>query len=323
MRDVLENYEWRHRATSPPDWDFEEAAVFALGGLASVSYDHPERPGRAFLGRPPWYEEVVLDTLDVHYVESDGEDWESAWDSVADRLDASEPVLLFLDPGDLRYLDADHPYPHAAVAIGYGDGMVLIADPVDGTREVSRGDLRRAWDVPEPFGAKNRYVAVATPEIGVDRETAASRSLRRTTGYMLDSPESNDRVWGERGEHGLAGLRAFADDVARWPDREMDLAAAAADAHRSLTRGKGAAYRRLYAEGLEDVAPAAGLPGTVADRMHDLADEWEGAAEKFAAAREADSRPVRVAEIEDASGSLGAIAQAERDFFRGLRRDLE
>lgn len=305
-------------------WDYDEAACFGLGtGVWAATFDHPQGAWNGLLARPPWLETEFFETLGVPYLDREEADFQAAWTEVTDRLDADHPVLLFLDPTALPGVqDGGHVAPHVAVAIGYGDDAVLLSDPAAGVRELPLAALRTAWRDDRYIGADHRHLVVTDPQQDVDEVAAANRAIRRTTGYMLE-PYDNERVYGTYGaDHGVAGLRSFADEVARWPDldRPDD---AALYANRPLAgRADGAGFRRLYADGLDLLAADADLGIAYADRMRTIADEWESAVDSLQIAARTDDEARRHGQLEEAASVFGSIAEAEADYFEDLREGL-
>lgn len=305
-------------------WDYDEAACFGLGtGVWAATFDHPRGPWDGLLARPPWLEAEFFDVLGVPYADRSGDDFETAWDGLTRRLDTDDPALVFLDPVSLPDVaDSGHVTQHAAVAIGYGDDAVLLSDPVEGVHELPMETFRDAWGATWATGESYRYIAVQDHQVAVDEEVAANRALRRTTEYMLE-PYDNERVYGTYGDqHGVDALRAFADEVARWPDVESAADPTLFTHHHVVDRGDGAGYRRLYADALDLLAPDAGLGTAWAERMRTLADEWESAAESLETATTVTDAERRQASIEEAAGVFGAIAEAERTFFEDVREQL-
>ncbi|MFB6120334.1 MAG: DUF4872 domain-containing protein [Halobacteriaceae archaeon] len=328
VRDLLAYHEWRWPTTeAPADWDLTEAAVFALGsGIGSIAYETDDGWTR-FCGRTPWLVANVFAALDVQHLDSRGDDWETALGDVTARLDDADPSLLFLDPASLdRALGRTHQQPHVVAALDYDDESVLVADPAaTQPLELSHERLRSAWTVPAPFESTNRHLTVQDVSVGVDRETAASRAVRRTLGYMLDTPERDDRTWGTRGTHGTDAVRDFADEVARWPTLDPETADDAIGAACRAIAGEAdaAAHRRLYAEGLDRIGPAAGLAASWANRAHDIADEWAAIGDEFIAAYDADAgSTTREEHVEAAASALGAVAEDEARFFADVREQF-
>ncbi|WP_435124222.1 BtrH N-terminal domain-containing protein [Halobaculum sp. D14] len=307
------------------DWELDEATAFGLGGgVASVAVDRPEGDRPGFLGRVPWLDEQFFESIDVTYRVRDGFDFGTAWENVAGRVDAEEPPLLTLDPAELRHVPRTQSVPaHTVVAIGVGDDSMLVSDPTrDEPVELDRETLEAAWSVDAPVSTANRYV-VAEFGADADLETAANRALRETTGYVLDTA-TYDRTLGgsdDYGDHGPDALRSLAADLDGWTDPGDESAIRLL--RRAVTEhGRGAAYRRLYAESLTVLASEAGVGGGQSGKMDDVADEWEAFADHLADAAEAYETDARVAALDRAAATLADIADQEEAFFEHVREEL-
>lgn len=304
-------------------WDLDEALCFGLGGgLASNTLDG-DREYREFLGRPLWLEEQFFDSLDVTYVRREEDSFEAAWESVTGRLDMEEPVLLFLDPTELDHVPATgHVSPHVALAIGYGDDGILLSDATEpGAFELPIADLNRSWNAGRLVDLNYRHIVVTDVQTGADLETAANRALRETNTYMLDTRSYEPRM-GSPGEHGPDAIRTFASAAGAWADRADPVTPARHARYSIAEHGRGAAFRRLYADALDVLAPEAGVGGPVADRMRAIAEEWDTAAAALADATSADDGEERRVALHEAEGVLDGIAERETRFFKHVRDEL-
>lgn len=311
------------------DWGFDEPTCFGLGGgIASMYVQPPESPWRGFVGRAPWLEELFFETIGVSYYLAEGVDWETAWDDVQTHIDVAEPVLLFLDPTALPVIElGTHPLPHPVVAVGYDEGGVLIADGVrEDAVELSRETLREAWQFDGLVSWDNRHIVVTDPDMGVEHTDAANRDvrgetqvanrgIRETTGYMLDTPEYQ-RTRGAPGQHGVDALRTLASEMSTWSESGDGTQAAAYTAACIDAFGDGAAFRSLYAEALETLAPDAAIGAGQADRMDAIAEEW---ADVAAILRDADGPEPA---LDEAASVVQEIAERERTFFEDVREAL-
>lgn len=312
------------------DWDFDEAACFGLGGgIASVYVQPPEAPWHGFLGRAPWLEELFFETIGVSYYLAEDVDWETAWDDVTTHLDMSEPAILFVDPTALPGIEAGtHPLVHPVVAVGYDEDTMLISDGNrDGLVEVHRTDLREAWSFDGVVSTRNRHLVVTDPDMGVEHTEAGTRSvrgelqvanrgIRETTSYMLDTQEY-ERTLGAVGDHGIDALRTLASEMPTWTESGDGTEAASYTAACIDSLGDGAAFRRLYADALETLAPDAGIGGGQADRMATIADEWADVASILRDAGE-DPQPA----LNEAASVVEGIAEQEEAFFEHVREAL-
>jgi hypothetical protein len=259
-------------------WDYSEAACFGIGGgPAFVRHDHPDEPWATFRASAARLERAFLEHLGVPHSFRSGDDFETAWANATAHVDEDDPVLLFLDPGPLDYLpgEPDHLPPHVAVLVGYDDGTALLSDgAVERRREVSHATLRDAW-------IRSRGISLAHDSLVVTRartiepgNDAAAAGFRQAATSMLDPLQVKRDARGP-GEEGLPALRAFADDLGRWPDLP-DPAGPVRAARRSIDEhGDGTAFRALYAEALGELGRRAGLPPDLADRMARVARQWE------------------------------------------------
>jgi hypothetical protein len=229
-----------------------------------------------FRASPTWLERVFVERLGIPHLFRDGDDFETAWENVTAHIDDDDPVLLFLDPAHLEYLDEEsrHLPPHVAVLIGYNDETVLLSDGAMARRQgISRSALEAAWSSDRFVSLQNEYLVVtraARTERGND---AAAAGLRQAATYMLD-PLQVKRDARSPGEEGLPALRSFAASLETWsdlsePDRPVRAALRSIDEH-----GDGAAFRGLFADSLAELGQRTGLSADLADRMARIADEW-------------------------------------------------
>jgi hypothetical protein len=314
------------------NWDFDEPTCFGLGGgIASMYVQPPESPWHGFVGRPPWLEELFFETIGASYYLAEGVDWETAWDNVQAHLDMAEPALLFLDPAALPGIEpGTHPLPHPVLAVGYDEKSVLIADGVrQDLVELSRADLRDAWQFDGLVSWENRHLVVTDPAMGVEHTDAgnrevrsetqvSNRAIRKTTGYMLDTREYQ-RTTGAPGDHGLDALQTLAAELPTWAESSDGAQAAAYTAACIDAFGDGAVFRGLYADALETLAPDAGIGGGQAERMQRIADEWTDVAAILRDIDEDDPEPA----LNEAASVVEAIAEQERSFFEHVRGELQ
>lgn len=308
------------------DWGYAEPACFGLGeGLGFNYFELDDSPWRGFVGRSPWLERSFFDNLDISYTYSQGDDWETAWGDVTSRLDDDQPVMLFVDLYHLDYYDTEtHFAPHAVVAMGYGDDRVLLSDSeFDEPQELPLDSLRQAWSSDYMMDLENWHLAVTDPQPGNDEDVAANRALRRTTRYMLD-PGKCEWTFGAFGQHGIPAMRTFADELPNWTDLP-DPQWAARFAHQNVDkRGTGGgAFRGLYADALDLLAGDAGIEGTQARHMDELADEWSDVGAVLREASEADDEELLEAKLEEAASHVAELADREEAFFQHVREELD
>lgn len=315
LRNVSEHY----------GWHFSEAACFGIGGgPAFVRYDRPGEPWRGFRTSPTWLVRAFFERLGVAHLSAAGDDFETAWGDATDRVDDDDPVILFLDPAALPYLDGEpaHLPPHVAVLVGYGDERVRLSDgATEDYRVVSRSTVRSAWIRQRPPSLDNEYLVVTGTGTGPTAEEtdAAAAGLRQAATYMLD-PLQVKRDGRGPGEEGLPALRSFGDALGGWPDL-ADPARPVRAARRSIDEhGDGTAYRGLYADALAELGRRTGLATDLADRMTDVAREWgivAGLFDEILAAGEPEPDP-----FAEAASVVGDVADREEAIFEGVAEEL-
>jgi hypothetical protein len=325
-------------------WGFDEPTAFGLAsGLGFTYYELPDSPHRAFFGRPLFLEAAFFDHCGIGSEHRAAPDWETVWATIRKQIDDGRPVLCF---GDIYYLDYygsdTHFAPHSFLAVGYEDGVgdangtgdgtgsatadgatVLLSDsefpepqrlPADRLRAAMTSD----WMLPRPL----RHLVVTDPEPDRTFAAAAEAAIRETAAYVRD-PASVDRELGP-GEHGLAGIRALAEDLPSWtdlPDPGWTVRFAYQNVERRGTGG--GCFRRLYADFLgaaSEAVPA--LPADAGERMHDVADDWTAAGETLQEASERD--PAEMGPLlEDAAAAIHDLADREERLFDDLAAALD
>jgi hypothetical protein len=295
-------------------WGLSEPPCFGLAsGLGFSFFEVPRDPWRMFVGRPMWLESAFFDHLSVPHTEREAQDWEAAWGDVRGRVDAGDPVMVFVDLYYLDYYGTDtHFAPHSVLVVGYDDDHAYMADSeFDEVQRLPLESLRAAWSAKDVLPLANRWIAVdGDPERPV--EAATGRAVRETAAYMLG--EDIDRPVMAFGESGVAGVRALAEDLPSWHGLE-DPHWAARFAYQNVEkRGTGGgAFRGLYAPFLD---------GSFADRMHDIAVRWTAAGETLREASETDEDARLRDLLERAAEQVAALADREERFFRDAREAL-
>ncbi|MFC7045974.1 BtrH N-terminal domain-containing protein [Halobacteriaceae archaeon GCM10025711] len=299
------------------DWGFDEPLCFGLGAGLGFGYYESGPASRMIMGRNAGLESSFFDHLELAHEDRSGQDTETAWAAVTDRLSDDVPVVLFVDLYYLGYFGTDtHFGPHTLVIVGAeGDEVMLSDSEFDDPQRIPRADLFDAWNSEHGFTGPltNRWLAVTDPDPGVAVPEAARRSVRRTADVMLDG---GDVGWG--GE-GVAAIRAFADDLPDWrtfPDASWTARFAYQNVERRGTGG--GAFRRLYADFLDQVASDLDLPASLPDRMHDVADDWTtlGRTLRDASEREGDAMADA---LTDAADQTHHLADREEALFTDLR----
>lgn len=186
-------------------WGYDEPTCFGLASGLGFSYFRlPMDPWRMFVGRPMWLERAFFENLDVETTDREGDDFETAWGEVRERLDGGDPVIVFVDLYYLDYYGTDtHFAPHSLLVVGYDEaadapdgstGVAYMADSeFDEVQPLALDSLRDAWASKDVMPLLNRYI-VAEGDPGVDTETAAREAIAETARYMLDPEGSGQPV---------------------------------------------------------------------------------------------------------------------------------
>ena len=305
------------------DLNYSEAACFGIGGGAAfVRYTRPDRPWATFRASPTWLEQAFFERLGIPHTFRAGDDFETAWANVTDRIDDGDPSMLFLDPANLDYLAEGpaHVSPHVAVVIGYGDETVRLSDAsLPSPEEVSRETLRDAWHSDRLVPLENEHLAVTRAREREQGNDAAAAGLRQAATYML-TPLAVKRDARGPGEEGLPALRSFGEDLERWAN-DPDVARQARAARRSIDEhGEGAAFRDLFAESLAELGQRTGLPRELADRMAAVGAEWRSVAARLEDVADHDEPPT--GSLSEAASLVADIADQEEAVFSTLREEL-
>jgi len=303
-------------------WGFDEPTCFGLGSGVGFSFFRREASPRRFvMGRPPWVERAFFDHLEIPYRLESGEDWETTWADVRTRLDAGDPVLLFVDLYYLDYYDTNtHFAPHSVPAVGYDEASdrVLLADSEFAAVQALPLDrLKAAMSSEHGFSGpiRNRYLVVTDPTVGRSVAAATREAIRFTTEFMLDPASvSLDAP----GDHGVPGLRAWAADVPTW-DELPDASWCARFAYQNVERRGtgGGMFRRLYADFLDWASAETGLDPAFGERMHEVARGWTAAGEELKTASEVEGTARREA-LERAGERIRALAEEESVLYADL-----
>lgn len=300
-------------------WEFDEPLCFGLGAGLGFGYYDRGPASRTIMGRTSWLESTFFEALDIAHREHTGEDWETAWSGVRERLAADVPVILFVDLYYLDYYGTDtHFGPHTLVCVGREDGVLLSDSEFDAVQELPTDRLRQAWGSAHGFVGplSNRWLTAdgqtgesLTP--GRPVETAARQAITRTAAAMLNEVETG--AWGMQG---VAGIREFARDLPEWSELD-DPSWTARFAYQNVERRGtgGGAFRRLYADFL---AQLDFVNASYADRMEVIADDWSALGDLL---REASETPTDDA-FERAGERAAAIAAREEALFVDLQASL-
>ena len=127
------------------------------------------------------------------------------------------------------------------------------------------------------------------------------------------------------GEHGLAGIRALADDLPTWtylPDPGWTVRFAYQNVERRGTGG--GCFRRMYADFLDTASEALpAVPAEAGERMHGIADDWTAAGETLKAASECEDTGEMQPLLDDAAAAIHDLADREERLFAELGAALE
>ncbi|MCO8246772.1 MULTISPECIES: BtrH N-terminal domain-containing protein [unclassified Haladaptatus] len=301
------------------DWGLNESLCFGYGAGLGFGYYERGPASHIIMGRNGQLETGFFETFDLDYRESSGQDWETAWADVRDAIADDTPVMLFVDLYYLDYFGTDtHFGPHILLCVGVeGDEVLLSDSEFDSIQRIPASHLRRAWNSDYGFGPlDNHWITVADPTIETDRTTAARNAIRRTTELML-SPEG-----GEWDSQGVDGIRAFAADLPSWTELE-DSSWCARFAYQNIERRGtgGGAFRRLYADFLDALAPDLGLDESIPANCHGIADDWTELSNTLKDASETEGERQALL-FEDASEQATRIADREERLFTRLRDEL-
>lgn len=245
-------------------------------------------------------------------------------------LDAGHPVIALVDrtllPGSGLPTEARGTMPHPVVVTrnGDADGTTLRLIDVDDAYDAGWEDLAAARAAYRP--GKHRLYVFDQPVQPVDLAGAVVAAVAATVAGMVAPPRSN---------FGLTGLdrwaEALVDRGAGGWSRLFGDSQGLADALGWLvfwieTSGTGGgAYRRLYAEFLEEVAAAGAATQAVTDALADaaaryrrLATDWTALAEA-AAADEAPGPDAAASLRDDLAERVRLLRAAEAEAVAVLR----
>jgi len=319
------------------DWGFTEETAFGLAsGLGFTYYELPDSPHRAFFGRPLFLEVAFFEHCGLGYEHRAGPDWETVWTSIREQIDGGDPVFCFGDIYHLDYYDTDtHFAPHSFLAVGYeddaaegdepaDDATVLLSDsefpePQELPADRLRASMTSDWMLPQPL--RSLSVTDPTPDRGF--ADAAERAIRETAAYVRDPADCRFQLG--PGEHGLAGIRALADDLPTWtdlPDPGWTVRFAYQNVERRGTGG--GCFRRMYADFLDTASEALpAVPAEAGERMHGIAADWTAAGETLKAASECEDTGEMQPLLDDAAAAIHDLADREERLFAELGAALE
>ncbi|MFQ3320258.1 MAG: hypothetical protein ACI8UR_001072 [Natronomonas sp.] len=307
-------------------WNLAEPVCFGLAsGLGFTYLELPMDPWRAFFGRPMWLEEAFFENLEIPHTHTKGDDWETAWDAVTNRLDSGDPVILFVDLYYLDYYETDtHFAPHSLLLVGYDEAndVAFVADnEFDEIQRLPISSLREAWSSKDMLPLEHRYLVVDEPTRGTSIEDATAKAVRDTADFMLD-PESIERTPMPYGTHGIEGIRAMAENIENWSSLD-DVQWVLRFAYQNIERRGtgGGLFRRLYASFLNTQGDAIEMRDA-ADRMQTIADEWTEIGRIFQEASELETPDEQRSALGDLADRIDRQASREAEFYRDIRSSL-
>jgi hypothetical protein len=301
-------------------WNYSEAACFGIGGGPTfLRYGNGRRP--TFRTSPLRLERAFFERAGVPHAHRAGDDFETAWADVTSRIEANDPVVCFLDPSALAYLDDEghHQPPHVAVVIGHEEERVQLSDAaLPDRQELSLSALETAWTSEGSVPLRNEYLVVTRARRARLGNDAAAAGLRQAATAMLRPGQAGrDARAGEA--TGLPALRSFADTLERWaglddPQPPVRAAVRSLDEH-----GDDTAFRGLFAESLAELGQRTGLPTALAGRMTDVAASWRTVVRLLESVLSGTARPGTFAE---AATVVADIADREAALFESLAGEL-
>lgn len=271
LRDLLH---WADLGWSgPPD----EGLVFGLGG--GLAFSFLRTPGLApplyLVGRGGDLEVDLLRRVGAHVDLRQTEDAGLGWEWVRDELGEGRPVMVWADIAKLPYLRVRLQMSrHDIVIIGYDDDRG-IAFVVDNDREqvqevpyAALAEARSSTGFPTP--TRHATFAVRWPSslpplarIASEAFAASAVSMRAGGAALVDASLLPP---GSASGTGLAGVQAFADDVAAWGDTldeaSLEAAMRALPVFVEKAGTGGGLFRRLQAACCFDVADLTGSSAT-------------------------------------------------------------
>jgi hypothetical protein len=239
-----------------------EHAVFGIGSgldcvyLASAAMD----PQALVFGRTVSMETDLAAALDVDYREEVETDDARAWALVRSEVEAGRPTML---SGDIFYLDYReykvHFPGHRFVLLGFDDDTqsAFIADRINEAPErCSYGALAASRNPKEGMSTQNLWGRFHDTKVGRSVEEATRFAIERCARRMLDGQAPTDEggplTEGAEMATGVAGIRALADALPGWAEREDARWLASYNARSIEKFGNGGGnFRRLYARFLD------------------------------------------------------------------------
>lgn len=321
MRDLLH---WHGLGWDGPP---SEGLVFALGGALGLSYVRSSGliPPIYLVGRGADFEVDLPTRLggDVEMLTTD--DADEGWSWVRQEVDAGRPSLVWGDIAELPYLRVKLQMSrHDIVVIGYDEdqGVAFVVDNDRAeVQEVPLDALARARSsksFPEP--TRHCTYRIEWPDELPDLAVAASTAFQQSAESMRH-PSGGGIVnlkGATSGAEGLAAVALLASDVETWaglPLDELEILLFSLSAFIEKAGTGGGLFRRLLADGSDDVARLTGDVATkeLADVAGRCAQAWTKAA-RAGVQRDVDVR-TRVNSVVEA---VSLLPQLEADVIGAL-----
>uniref|UniRef100_UPI0025BF342A DUF4872 domain-containing protein n=1 Tax=Halovivax sp. TaxID=1935978 RepID=UPI0025BF342A len=148
-------------------------------------------------------------------------------------------------------------------------------------------------------------------------------AIADVAGYMLE-PDSRERPLGPAA-HGLAGIRRFAEELPAYvdfADPQWSVRFAYQNVERRGTGG--GTFRRLYARFLDRTTEQLSeLDPDLADRMHEIADDWTAIGDTLKDASEVDEVSEMEPLLAEAQSAIYDVADREQELYDELLTVVE
>jgi Domain of unknown function (DUF4872)/Butirosin biosynthesis protein H, N-terminal len=306
-----------------------EAMVFGIGSGLFFLYlpflKIYDLPLIAYRDMPNAIIARVARRLGVKVVRTRYRDPERGMQALDRMLAAGQPVGMQTGVFWLPYFPRDMRFQfngHHVIAYGREDHDYLLSDTV--FEEVVRcpaEDLRRARFSKGPLAPRGLLYHIESRSQQPDIERAVRAGLRTTASRMLNIP----LPW-----MGVAGIRALAGALARWPLRLSDQAARSHLANvirmqEEIGTG-GAGFRFMYAAFLDEASAILGRPALqeASAMLSNIGDRWrEFAVQGAQVIRGGNGKgTASPAAYKSLSGILLECASREQEVFRAIRAAL-
>jgi hypothetical protein len=299
------------------DIDLSEPMLFGLGSGLSFIYWDSKTLGFPFLGgrvKPFELTRNLATTLDLDLVVEETASPRKAWDNVAVRIDAGQPVGLQLDSYYLDYFSSKvHFGGHVVAMTGYDDQTAYLVDTEQqgGEVSISLARLAEARAARGPMTAKHRSFFLAAPRQLPSPRDRIVRAVTACAEAFLNPPIAN---------LGHRGIEKAGKLVRTWFQRtdnpQRDLPQTALLMEKAGTGG--ALFRNLYRDFLGECVSLLG--SNHLRRGHELYTEaatlWTGVAALIAKAGEsADAE-----HLNQAGATLAELSRLEREAMLALSR---